>query len=69
VSGSVQAAELDGLIAAIWVSRFNGRSIEELCTMGGITLDDLTQSLAYREIFGRGEARGITLGEARGKAQ
>ena len=26
--------------------------------MGGITLDDFTQSVAYREIFGRGEARG-----------
>ncbi len=25
--------------------------------MGGITLDDFTQSVAYREIFGRGEAR------------
>jgi hypothetical protein len=24
--------------------------------MGGITLDDFTQSVAYREIFGRGEA-------------
>ena len=28
--------------------------------MGGITLDDFTQSVAYREIFGRGEARGET---------
>jgi len=49
--------------------------------MGGITLDDFTQSVAYREIFGRGEAqgeargvalgeaRGIALGEARGQAQ
>ena len=41
--------------------------------MGGITLDDFTQSVAYREIFGRGEAqgeaRGIALGEARGEAQ
>ena len=26
--------------------------------MGGITLEDFTQSVAYREIFGRGEARG-----------
>jgi predicted transposase YdaD len=37
--------------------------------MGGITLDDFTQSVAYREIFGRGEARGVALGEARGQAQ
>jgi predicted transposase YdaD len=36
--------------------------------MGGITLDDFTQSIAYREIFGRGEARGVALGEARGVA-
>ena len=40
--------------------------------MGGITLEDFTQSVAYREIFGRGEAqgeaRGVALGEARGVA-
>jgi predicted transposase YdaD len=60
------------VIAAILVARFNGRSIQELCAMGGITLDDFTQSVAYREIFGRGEAqgeaRGVALGEARGIA-
>ena len=28
--------------------------------MGGITLDDFSQSVAYREIFGRGEAK-VTL--------
>ena len=33
--------------------------------MGGITLEDFTQSRAYQEIFGLGEARG----EARGKAR
>jgi len=32
--------------------------------MGGITLEEFTQSRAYREIFGQGEARG----EARGRA-
>jgi predicted transposase YdaD len=72
VAGSSQAAEIDDVIAAILVSRFNGRSIQELCAMGGITLDDFTQSVAYREIFGRGEAqgeaRGVALGEARGVA-
>ena len=36
--------------------------------MGGITLDDFTQSVAYREIFGRGEAQGEARGEARGVA-
>ena len=33
--------------------------------MGGITLDDFTQSVAYREIFGRGEAQGEVRGEAK----
>ena len=37
--------------------------------MGGITLDDFTQSVVYREIFGRGEARGVALGEAQGEAK
>jgi predicted transposase YdaD len=69
VAGSSQAAEIDDVIAAILVARFNGRSIQELCAMGGITLDDFTQSVAYREIFGRGEARGVALGEARGEAR
>jgi predicted transposase YdaD len=72
VAGSRQAAEIDDVIAAILVARFNGRSILELCAMGGITLDDFTQSIVYREIFGQGEAqgeaRGVALGEARGVA-
>jgi len=54
VAGSSQAAEFDVVIAAIQVSRFNGQSIQELCAMGGITLEDFTQSVAYREILGRG---------------
>ncbi|MCX5956066.1 MAG: DUF2887 domain-containing protein [Cyanobacteria bacterium] len=60
VAGSSQAAEIDDVISAILVARFNGRSIQELCAMGGITIDDFTQSVAYREIFGRGEAK-VTL--------
>jgi predicted transposase YdaD len=69
VAGSSQAAEIDDVIAAIVVARFNGRSIQELCAMGGITLDDFTQSVAYREIFGRGEARGVALGQVQGEAK
>jgi predicted transposase YdaD len=73
VAGSSQAAEIDDVIAAILVARFNGRSIQELCAMGGITLDDFTQSIAYREIFGRGEAqgeaRGVALGQVQGEAK
>ena len=35
--------------------------------MGGITLEEFTQSRAYQEIFGLGEARGVARGEARGR--
>ena len=52
------ASELDDVIAAILLSRFNGRSITEICAMGGITLDDFTSSVAYKEIFGRGLEEG-----------
>jgi predicted transposase YdaD len=48
------ANDLDDVIAAILLSRFNGRSITEICAMGGITLDDFTNSVAYREIYGLG---------------
>jgi predicted transposase YdaD len=63
VAGSRATAEIDDVIAAILVARFNGRSIQELCAMGGITLDDFTQSVAYREIFGRGRQEGRQEGE------
>ena len=33
--------------------------------MGGITLDNFTQSVAYREILGWGEASGEARGEAK----
>ena len=52
------AAEMDDVIAAILLSRFNGRSITDICVMGGITLDDFTSSVAYKEIFGRGLEEG-----------
>ena len=59
------AAEVVPLIPAILILRFRDRTLQEICTMGGITLEDLSQSRAYQEIFGLGEARG----EARGEAQ
>jgi len=31
--------------------------------MGGITLEDFSQSVAYREIFGLGEEQGLKTGE------
>jgi hypothetical protein len=44
------------LIAAIVGIRFKGRSIEELCAMTGLSLEDFRQSVLYREIYGTGEA-------------
>ena len=41
--------ELPATSATNLVARFSGRSIQELCAMGGITLDNFTQSVAYRE--------------------
>ena len=62
-------AELDDVIAAILVTRFPTRSIPEVCAMGGITVEDFTQSRIYKEIvgigFAEGEARGKAIGEAR----
>jgi hypothetical protein len=52
------------VIAASLVSRFSGRTVPEICAMGGITVDDFTSSVAYREIFELGrqaEAVAITL--------
>ncbi len=37
--------------------------------MGGITLEDFTQSVAYREIFGLGEQRGREQGREQGLEQ
>ena len=51
-------AEIDDVIAAILVSRFSGRTVPEICAMGGITVDDFTSSVAYREIFGLGRQEG-----------
>jgi predicted transposase YdaD len=53
-AGTGLAAEIDDVIAAILVSRFSGRTVPEICAMGGITVDDFTSSVAYREIFGLG---------------
>ena len=58
VAGTTDAHALSDVIAAIVITRFNGRSLEELCAMGGITLEDFTQSVAYREIFGQGRQEG-----------
>jgi predicted transposase YdaD len=67
------ARDIDDVIAAILLSRFNGRSITEICAMGGITLDDFTSSVAYKEIYGHGleegEHRGFLKGRQEGREE
>ena len=63
-AGTALATDLSDVITAIVVSRFSGRSIPELCAMGGITIEDFSQSVAYKEIFGLGKAEGEARGEA-----
>ena len=63
------AGEMDDVIAAILLSRFNGRSITEICAMGGITRDDFTSSVAYKEIFGRGLEEGQQQGRLEGQLE
>ena len=46
------AAEIADVIATILVSRCSGRTVPEICAIGGISVDDFTSSVAYREIFG-----------------
>ncbi|MFM1899808.1 MAG: hypothetical protein RLZZ216_384 [Cyanobacteriota bacterium] len=43
--------------AAILLKRLTSRPIPEICAMGS-TLEDFTQSVAHKEIFGLGEQRG-----------
>jgi predicted transposase YdaD len=62
VAGTSLDAEIDDVIAAILVSRFSGRTVPEICAMGGITVDDFTSSVAYREIFGLGRQEGLQEG-------
>jgi len=66
-SATPLASELDDVIAAILLSRFNGRSITDICAMGGITVDDFTNSVAYKEIFGRGLEEGQQQGRQEGR--
>ena len=60
------AAEVDTVIAAILVARFSGRSIPEICAMGGLTIDDFTSSAIYQEIFGQGRSEGLQEGRQAG---
>jgi predicted transposase YdaD len=57
-AGTSLGGEIDDVIAAILVSRFSGRTVQEICAMGGITVEDFSSSVAYREIFGLGRQEG-----------
>jgi predicted transposase YdaD len=58
VAGTALCDEMADVIAAILLSRFDGRSFTDICAMGGITVDDFTNSVAYREIYGLGQQEG-----------
>ncbi|MFM7548987.1 MAG: DUF2887 domain-containing protein [Cyanobacteriota bacterium] len=66
VAGTVQEQDLADVIAATLISRFNGRSISQLCAMGSITASEFTQSVAYQEIFGQGRLEGRQEGRQEG---
>jgi predicted transposase YdaD len=52
---------------AILPKRINGLTIPDICAMEGITLDDFTNSVAYKEIYGRGLEEGQQKGRVEGR--
>jgi predicted transposase YdaD len=66
VAGTALESQIADATAAILLARFTSRPIPEICAMGGITLEDFSKSVAYREIFGLGEAQGRELGLEQG---
>ena len=66
VAGSELEPQIADATAAILLARFTSRPIPEICAMGGITLEDFSQSVAYKEIFGLGEERGLEQGLEQG---
>jgi predicted transposase YdaD len=69
VAGSALESQIADATAAILLARFTSRPIPEICAMGGITLEDFTQSVAYKEIFGLGEQRGREQGLKTGELE
>ncbi len=69
VASPGQGEPIAAVIAATEIARFNGRPIAELCAMGGITLEDFSQSVAWREIFGQGRLEGRKEGRQEGRQQ
>ncbi|HBH73147.1 MAG TPA: hypothetical protein DDY43_06805, partial [Synechococcales bacterium UBA10510] len=67
--GRAEEMEILQLIPAIVLPRLSGLSLAEIVAMTGITLEDFSQSRAYRELIGWAEERGIALGEARGETK
>ena len=66
VEGTELESQIADATAAILLARFTTRPIPEICAMGGITLEDFSQSVAYKEIFGLGEERGREQGLEQG---
>jgi predicted transposase YdaD len=69
VAGTELESQIADATAAILLARFTTRPIPEICAMGGITLEDFTQSVAYKEIFGLGEERGREQGLKTGELE
>ena len=69
VAGTELESQIADATAAILLARFTTRPIPEICAMAGITLEDFSQSVAYKEIFGLGEQRGRELGREQGLEQ
>ena len=61
--------DLADAITAIVLTRLIGRSIQEICQMSGLTVEDITQSVAYREIFGLGLQEGREEGRQEGRRE
>jgi predicted transposase YdaD len=49
------------------LARFTDRPLQEICAMAGLTIEDFTQSVAYREIFGQGRQEGREEGRQEGR--
>jgi predicted transposase YdaD len=69
VAGTALESQIADATAAILLARFKTRPIPEICAMGGITLEDFTQSVAYNEIFGLGEEQGREQGLKTGELE
>ena len=69
VAGTELESQIADATAAILLARFTTRPIPEICAMGGISLEDFSKSVAYREIFGLGEQRGREQGLKTGELE